>query len=522
MSEANGLPLGWVSVPLTEIVLPSGTCNPRNQGNGSFWYVDIEALDNTRQRIVAPKTILNQQAPSRARMRIRSGDVLFSLVRPYLKNIAVVPPELDNQVASTAYCVLRSAPGIESAFLFYQLVQESFIHSIPTYGSSPPAARDDEFLAAVVRIAPSDEQRRIVAKIDELFSKLDAGVAALERVKTALKRYRAAVLKAAVEGKLTAEWRTRHPAKETGAELLRRILDERRRKWEQEQRAKYAKAGRPLPKGWQKKCKEPAGPDGSGLPALPEGWGWATVAQIAEVQGGIQKQPKRRPASHAFPFLRVANVLRGRLDLTEVHRIELFDGELEKLRLRAGDLLIVEGNGSKTEIGRSALWGDEITDCVHQNHIIRVRPQFGSSKFLNAYWNSPDGTRRVSETAASTSGLYTLSVAKVNRLPVPLLPLVEQELILAEVERRLSVVDEIETQIEASLKRASRLRQSILKRAFEGRLVPQDPLDEPAELLLQKIRQQQQEEKGHALGSRKPKTSGRRRKKRTAGLPDLT
>ncbi len=341
-------------------------------------------------------------------------------------------------------------------------------------------------------IAPQEEQRRIVAKIEELFSDLDAGVAALERVRANLKRYRATVLKAAVTGKLTEDWRAQHPDTEPASVLLERILTERRHQWEQAQLAKFAQAGKQPPKGWQEKYGEPTCLGIDDLPELPIGWTWVSVSQLAEIQGGLQKQPSRKPLKNKYPFLRVANVLRGRLDLSEVHDIELFAGESERLRLQAGDLLVVEGNGSRTEIGRSALWGGEIPDCVHQNHIIRVRLYDGLPKYLNAYWNSPDGTARISDVAASTSGLYTLSVGKVGALPVPLPPKAEQEQIVAELECRLSIVDEIEAQVEANLKRAGRLRQGILKRAFDGRLVPQVPTDEPAEKLLERIRQQRQ------------------------------
>jgi type I restriction enzyme S subunit len=341
-----------------------------------------------------------------------------------------------------------------------------------------------------VPLPPLNEQRHIVAKLDELFSDLDAGVAALERARANLKRYRAAVLKAAVEGRLTEQWRAAHPATEPASQLLERILAERRRKWEADQLAKYAAAGKTPPKDWQAKYVEPTPPDTANLPDLPHGWCWASVDQLAEVQGGIQKQPKRKPVNQGHPYLRVANVLRNRLDLSEVHRITLFGNELAKLRLEVDDLLVVEGNGSKTEIGRSALWNGAIPDCVHQNHIIRVRCKGWSPKYLNAYWNSPVGNGRIMNQAASTSGLYTLSVEKVSAIPVPLPPHQEQEQIVAEVEERLSVIDAAEAQIETNLQRAARLWQSILKHAFEGKLVPQDPNDEPASVLLERIKQQ--------------------------------
>ena len=244
---------------------------------------------------------------------------------------------------------------------------------------------------------------------------------------------------------------------------------------------------------------------------------WGTLGQATEIQGGIQKQPKRAPVANAFPFLRVANVLRGFLDLEEVHQIEVFSGELEKLRLRSGDLLIVEGNGSPSQIGRMAIWKGEIENCVHQNHIIRARIADGIvPKYVETYWNSPGGSSRVLGVASSTSGLYTLSVSKVSVLPIPLPTLAEQRRIVAEVERRLSVIQQAEATVEASLKRAERLRQSILKRAFSGQLVPQDPNDEPASVLLERIRAEREAAEAAAKANRK---TGRTRRRRRSARP---
>ena len=290
---------------------------------------------------------------------------------------------------------------------------------------------------------------------------------------------------------------------ESADALLERILAERRARWESQEKRRG-------------KYREPSAPDASALPELPEGWVWATVEQLSEVQGGIQKQPKRAPADNPYPFLRVANVLRGSLDLDEVHQIELFRGELEKLRLFPGDLLIVEGNGSPSQIGRMAVWKGDIEECVHQNHIIRARLIGGlSSEYAETYWNSPTGTSAVSKVASSTSGLYTLSVSKVSVLPIPLPPLAEQRRIVAEVERRLSVVQQAEATVEASLARAERLRQSILKQAFSGRLVPQDPDDEPASVLLERIKAEREAE-ARALAEGKGKSRRRGKEKATA------
>ena len=491
MSIEEKLPDGWILAKLRDVVFLGGTRHPSQSTEPYFLYVDIEALDNRHQKIVAPKKILSSEAPGRARLIIYANDVIFSLTRPYLKNIAIVPPELDNQIASTAYCVMRPENGISSHFIFYLVSREDFIKSIPTYGDSPPAAHDDEFLAMETRIPPTNEQSRIVAAIEQQFTRLDNAVASLQSAHARIKQYRASLLKSAVEGELTKEWRAGHPAEETGEQLLRRILVERRARWEEAELAKMREKGIvPRDNKWKLAYKEPQEPDTKDLPELPKEWGWATVEQVAQIQGGIQKQPSRVPRQNAYPYLRVANVFRGRLDLSVIEKMELFKNELETLRLKKGDLLIVEGNGSRTEIGRSALWNEEIKDCVHQNHIIRVRLKHVIPEYVDFYWNSPEGNRRVMDVAASTTGLYTLSINKISRLPLPLPPLTEQEQIVAEVEASLSNIAKLEETTENNLKRAEHERQSILQEAFAGRLVLQDMNDEPASVLLERIREE--------------------------------
>ena len=248
-------------------------------------------------------------------------------------------------------------------------------------GTTFEAIKGDDLRYHTIPLAPLPEQRRIVAEIEKQFTRLDASVAALRRTRANLKRYRASVLHSACSGELVpteaelarAEGREYEPADV----LLERILAERRARWESQEKRRG-------------KYKEPPAPATSDLRSLPEGWAWATLEQTTEIQGGIQKQPKRAPSDNAFLFLRVANVRRGNLDLEEVHLIQLFSGELDKLRLVVGDLLIVEGNGSPSQIGRMAVWKGQIENCVHQNHIIRARAYQGvEAQFVETYWNSP-------------------------------------------------------------------------------------------------------------------------------------
>lgn len=230
------------------------------------------------------------------------------------------------------------------------------------------------------------------------------------------------------------------------------------------------------------------------------------MGDVAEVSGGITKNPKRRPHRSPVPFLRVANVQRAGLNLAEVHQIEVFEGELERMRLRSGDLLVVEGNGSPDQIGRSALWEGDIDPCVHQNHLIRVRP--GARvipEYLNLYWNSPSATTTIQGVASSTSGLHTLSTGKVRSIPVTLPPTDVQERIVDEVRRQLSFAERLRDELLAALTRADRCRSSILAAAFSGRLASQDSHDEPASVLLDRIAAQSMSVNGQrAVGRRIP------------------
>jgi type I restriction enzyme, S subunit len=208
------------------------------------------------------------------------------------------------------------------------------------------------------------------------------------------------------------------------------------------------------------------------------------LSDVAVMQGGIQKQPRRVPRDNAYPFLRVANVTKDGLALDEVHKIELFGDELEKLRIRRGDLLVVEGNGSQSQIGRAAMWDGSIPDCVHQNHLIRVRPTGALwPEYLEGVWNSPQNRQQLMDLASSSSGLYTLSVSKLRSLSIPVPSIERQEQIvraLAEVRQRRALLTH---ELDRALGRALRLRRSLLAAAFSGRLTGRSSdLDRVAEL----------------------------------------
>ena len=341
-----------------------------------------------------------------------------------------------------------------------------------------------------------------MAEIEKQFTRLDASVASLKRVQANLKRYRASVLKAACEGRLVPMESELARAEgrefEHASVLLERILAERRARWESQEKRRG-------------KYKEPVGPDTSVLSELPEGWVWATAAQLGEVRLGRQRSPKRATGPHMRPYLRAANVTWEGLNLSDVKEMDFDPREYETYRLRRGDILLAEASGSADEVGKPAMYADQIDGCCFQNTLIRVRAFPGVAPYL--YYHLLSDASDWGSRESSERGWAFTTWALNGRSPgaVALPPLVEQRRIVAEVERRLFVIQQTEVAIESNLTRAERLRQSILKQAFSGKLVPQDPNDEPASTLLERIRVEREQTEAAAKSNGKPRR-GRSRK----------
>jgi len=201
-------------------------------------------------------------------------------------------------------------------------------------------------------------------------------------------------------------------------------------------------------------------------------WPRRALEPCADIVGGIQKTPGRAPLRLHRPYLTVRNVQRGYLDLSEVERFEITEAELERVRLQAGDILIVEGNGSRDHIGRNALFVGDGQEWIHQNHIIRVRLDraLAMPKFVSGFLNSQQGMAQMLAKAETTSGLYTLSTGKVGSLEIPLPPLAEQERVAAMLEAQMSEAERVRKEAEDQLAAINALPTALLRRAFSGAL----------------------------------------------------
>lgn len=358
------------------------------------------------------------------------------------------------------------------------------------HGSTMMHINRGPFMAHQVPLPPRAEQVRIAAKLEELLSDLDAGVAELKAAQKKLGQYRQSLLKAAVEGALTAEWRAKNTPSETGAQLLQRILTERRTHWEAKQLAKFAEQGKTPPKDWQKKYPEPVQPDTTDLPELPEGWVWASLDMLGEIASGVAKGSKIGADIEVreVPYLRVANVQRGFLDLSEVKTIAATERDIAELTLKAGDVLFNEG-GDRDKLGRGWVWRDEIEDCIHQNHVFRMRPYLPELlPELISHHGNTFGKTWFQKAGKQTTNLASINMTMLRMFPVPLGPADEQRELLTQLESQIEQIVRQEQAVELGIKQSNAQRQNILRAAFAGELVPQDPNDEPASVLLERIR----------------------------------
>ncbi|HEV2471033.1 MAG TPA: restriction endonuclease subunit S, partial [Chthonomonadales bacterium] len=359
-------------------------------------------------------------------------------------------------------------------------------------------------------LAPLSEQHRIVAAIEQQFSRLDAAVTSLHHAKSKLKRQRAAILKAAVEGTLTADGRAQHPASETAEQLLQRILHERRAKWEAEQLTKMlAKGVTPKDDSWKKAYKEPEPPDTEDLPELPEGWMWATIEQLADVGTGATPL---RGRSEYYMGGKIPWVTSGALNADAVTSADEFITGKALIETNAkifpsGTLLLAMYGEGKTRGKVSELKIDAATNQACAALVFRTLSMICQPYIKYFLLSNYYEIRRLSVGGVQPN--LNLSIVKETLIPFP--PLAEQNQIVSEVEARLSIIAQTELEVEANLKRAERLRQTILVEAFAGRLVAQEAGDEPASVLLERIRRERE-------GMRKKGKNGNGRK--AVSVPD--
>lgn len=350
----------------------------------------------------------------------------------------------------TAYFV--EAPAGHNLRYYKYLLESLNLVKLDRSTAIPGLSRDD-YNAVEVSIAPPEQQDGVVAELEKQFSRLDEAVANLKRVKANLKRYKASVLKDAVEGRLVpteAELARREGRSfETGEQLLQRILEARRDQWTRSGAYKT-----PLNRSNEKPSE------------LPEGWVWSTYEQLGRIQLGRQRSPKYHNGPNMRPYLRVQNVFEDRIDLSDVMEMEFSPSDFEKYQLAPGDLLLNEGQ-SPEFLGRPAIYRGELPGACFTNTLIRFRAAEGVSvEFALHLSRHYMLAGRFVDEGTITTNIAHLSLGRLATVEFPLPPFAEQKRIVGEVERRLSLVRSVESEVDANLKRAQSLRSAVLAKSF--------------------------------------------------------
>ncbi len=425
----SDLPQSWIVTTINNVVSAYSVIDPTKTPEEIFTYIDIGSIDNVLQKIVGPKTFKGANAPSRARRVVQVGDTLFSTVRTYLKNIAIVPIELDGALTSTGIAVLRPNISLDPLYLFYWAISDAFVKEIARAedGTVYPAVRDADVTAGVIPLAPLPEQRRIVAKLDSLLARSARARQELGRVPNLIKRYKQAILAKAFSGELTADWR-----------VAQSIRDD---------------------------------------------WATQTIMQVAEVITGTTPPTaeKGRYFDGSIPFFKPTDLDAG-FRVCEPRETLTDAGADRARRVPAGSTLV-------TCIGATiAKTGFARVDCCTNQQINALVPDRSIVHPEWLYWMviSPDFRGSILGNASATT-LPIINKGRFERLAIRLPTKDEQEEIARRVESSFRWFEKIAAEHARAAHLLPKLDQAILAKAFRGELVPQDPNDEPASVLLARV-----------------------------------
>ena len=428
---------------------------------GNWCWVSLQAIDQYRASSTDPSKYPDTlfelySVPSSAdnypeivsgceigstKQSVQKGDVLLCKINPRINRVWKVSQYTGNALlASSEWIIIRNSK-IVSDYLMYcfraPYFREYMLSNVSGVGGSLMRAQPKYVKTYPVPLPPLPEQQRIVDRIESLFAKLDEAKQKAQDALDSFETRKAAILHKAFTGELTAQWRKKH---------------------------------------------------GVGM----ESWETHELVECFEIVSGIQKTPARSPKDNPIPYLAVANVYRDKIDLSDIRYFEVTPEEIEKLKLQDKDILIVEGNGSGNEIGRCAMWHNELPLCIHQNHIIRMRNKTADvlPEYVLYYLNSQAGRSVMQERAKTTAGLYNLSAGKVKTIPLAFASLDEQIEIVRILDDLLVKEQQAKEAAEGVLDQIDLIQKAILARAFRGELGTNDPSEESAVELVRQVLQE--------------------------------
>ena len=479
------LPRGWEWVRMKKIAYNMGQKKPDKR----FTYIDVTAINKEKGTISNQVKILEpSEAPSRARKIVQKETVIYSTVRPYLLNVAIVDKEFEPEpIVSTAFAILNPYKNIYNKYLYYFLRSKIMIDYVESkmIGMAYPAINDTQFLKAPFPLPPLAEQKRIVAKVDQLMhlcDQLDAcqkkaatkyeslNDAALERLLSAknieefaehwqflcnnfeliyndpahVNKLRQAILQLAVQGKLAPQ----DPNDEPASELLKRIKAEKEKL---------------IAEGKIKKTKLLLPITENEIPyELPQGWEWARLEAIASnIHYGYTASADA--SKKEIRLLRITDIQNNKVNWDTVPGCAISDNEKRKYELGGNEILIARTGGT---IGKSFMVKEMPVQAVFASYLIRIVPlKLTNADFLKLFLESPLYWNQLEEKSMGT-GQPNVNATSLKQLKIPLPPLAEQKRIVAKVDQLMHLCDELETRLNQSKNDSEMLMQAVLYEAF--------------------------------------------------------
>lgn len=467
------LPKGWIRTTLSDNnyfkILSSGI----EEFEGEKKYLSTSSIQV--DQLVKVQSIINiDNRPSRANMQPIKNSVWFAKMKNTVKVLIASDEITSNYILSTGFCgILPNNINPEYLKWYFMSFWFNSEKDMKSTGATQMAINKTNIATINIQFPKSVlYQKRIVEKIEDYFTRVDHGISGLQQTKFYLRQLRHSILKEAVDGSLTQKWRKRNITNLPNASSeLDRILEDRKRNWELEKLEQYKKKGH-MPEGnkWKQRYKEPYNIIANETITLPDGWAWATIDQISEkVRYGTSAKCSSDPKG--VPILAMGNIINGELSSENLKYLPENHDEFPDLILIKGDILFNRTNSPEL-VGKTALFRNFTEKCSFASYLIQLRVSKRIKPELIVYYiNSFYGKQWIKSVVIQQTGQANVNGTKLKQLTFPLPSFEEQKKIVENVDRYLSLLKEKERSVLKTLKLAKFLRHSILKKAFEGKLV---------------------------------------------------